>query len=520
MAAATPAAAPLDGREVRRLTRRSAAARASTTWWTRVEDAWSTIAYVAILLAVAGGWLASVRDEISVREPVAAAPLPASAAALVALVVVVAGLIGLLDRLGPISASPAAAGWWLPLPADRRGLLRGDLVRLAAGCAATSAVLALPLAMVLPGATPATVTAAAVTAAAAAAGLVGAVALAQTRGRTGRLSTVAGAVAVLASTTAALLAIAPPLARAAGELPAVGGAVPLAAALAAAAVAVLLLVAADRGLGRIGAGALRTLGSTSAFASASVFSMDLRDLGRALARPPRRAPSRPRRFRPARGPGRAVVLADLTLMARSPWQLGQLLVAVALPVLAVRTEGLDRLPVAGAVGLVLGWLLAAVAVGHPSRQGHAMPALDRLLPLSPGRLVVARAVVPAVLLTVVCGCGGLLIGQSGDDLFAWTVLALGAVPAWTAAAVRGAYRPELDWGGPVVSTPMGIVPAGAGATLVQGVDVGLLGSAPILVALLVDGPPLAVLVAVQWGWATAVATAALTYLAHRGAAKG
>jgi hypothetical protein len=513
---ATPAAA-LDGWQVRRLTRHSAAQRASTTWWSRFEDAWSTTASVVILLAVLGGWLASVREEITAREPVATAVLPAPVTTAVALVVGAAAIVGLLDRLGPVSAGPAAAGWWLPLPADRRGLLRGDLVRLAAVCAATSGLLVVPVAMVWPDRpTVATVLATAATAAAGAAGLVGAVALLQTGGRTGRLSTAAGVVAVTASSAAAALAVAPPLARTVGSLdpagpPAITAPVPLAAVAGAA----LLLVAADRGLGRIGAGSLRTLGSTSAFASASVLSMDLRDLGRALARAPRRVPFRTRRFRAVRRPWQAVVLADLVLMLRSPWHLGQLLVATALPVLAFRTEGLDRLPAAGVVGLLLGWLIAATAVGHPARQGQAMPALDRLLPLSPGLRVTARAAVPALFLTGVCGCGGLLIGQGSGDALVWTAMTLGTVPAWTAAAVRGAYRPKLDWAGPAVSTPMGIVPAGAGATLVQGVDVGLLGSLPIVGALLVSGPPLAALVAVQWVWAGGLAAAALTALARR-----
>jgi hypothetical protein len=517
-----PLAAPadaLDGPMVRRLTRRSAAQRAVATWWTRLSDAWSTAASVAIGLAVLGGWLASVRDEIAARAPVSGTPLPASVTAVVTLVVAVAALVGLLDRLGPISASPAAAAWWLPLPADRRGLLRSALVRVTALCALAGAALAAPLALVwadrpsLPA-----VGAATVTAATAAAVLVGAVALLQTRGRNGRLSAAAGVVAVTVSAAAAVLAMAPPVARTAGRLTSVDlPAVPLLAIVPVAAAAVLLLVAADRGLGRIGSGSLRALGSASAYASASVFSMDTRDLGRALARTPRRAPTRARRFRGVRRPWQAVATADLVLLARSPWQIGQLVVAAAVPVLAIRTEGLDRLPAVGAAGLLLGWLAAAVAVGHPARQGQATPALDRLLPLSPRQLVMARCVAPALALTVVCGGGGLLVGQGSGNVLAWTALALGTVPVWTAAALRGAYRPELDWAGPVVSTPMGVLPAGVGATLVQGVDVGLLGTLPVIAALLLGGFPSAVLVAVQWAWAGALATAALTAVARRGA---
>jgi hypothetical protein len=516
-----PLAAPaeaLDGPRVRRLTRRSAAQRAVTTWSTRLGDAWSTAASVAIGLAVLGGWLASVRDEIAARAPVSGTPLPASVTATVSLVVTVAALTGLLDRLGPISASPAAAAWWIPLPADRRGLLRGDLVRVVLLCALVTAALTAPLALVRADRPSlATTVTTSVTAAALAASLAGAVALLQTRGRNGGLSTVAGAVAVTASATAALLATAPPLARAAGRLTALDlPAVPLPALAPVVAAALGLLFVADRGLGRIGSGALRSLGSASSYASASVFSMDTRDLGRALARAPRRTPGRPRRFRRVRGPGQAVATADLILLARSPWQLGQLVIATALPVLAIRTAGLDRLPAVGAAGLLLGWLGAAVAVGHPARQGQAMPALDRLLPLSPGQLIAARSVAPALALAVVCGCSGLLVGQGSGNTPAWTALALGTVPAWTAAALRGAYRPELDWSGPVVSTPMGVLPAGLGATLVQGVDVGLLGSLPIIAAVLLGGAPSVVLVTVQWAWAGALAAAALTAVARRG----
>jgi hypothetical protein len=210
-----------------------------------------------------------------------------------------------------------------------------------------------------------------------------------------------------------------------------------------------------------------------------------------------------------------VAAADLLLMARSPWQVGQLVVATAVPVLAARTDGLDRLPGASAVGLLLGWLAAAVAVGHPARFAHASPALDRLLPLSAGQIVAARCLTPAVLLAVVCGASGLLVGIGSPHPVAWAALALGAAPAWTAAALRGAYRPDLDWSGPVVSTPTGVLPAGVVATLLQGVDVGVAGTLPIVVVVLVGAAPSPALIAVQFTWAFCVAAASLAYLARR-----
>jgi hypothetical protein len=516
-AATAVPAQELTPRHVRRLTRQSTAHRAVTTWQTRLADAWSTAASVAIGLALLGGWLASVRDEITLRTPASGTAVPASVTALAGAAVALAVLLTLLDRLGPISASPAAAAWWLPLPADRRGLLRGDLARLAGLSAMSVALVATPLTMALTRRpSVGTVTATAVGAAVGTAGLVAAVTLLQTSGRRGVLAPVAGAIAVVLSAAAVAVSTVPALAERASRLTTAGlPTVTWLAVLAVGLVAVLLLVAADRSLGRLDAGSLRALGAASAYASASVFSMDTRDLGRALATGPRRPRRHHRRFRLVRRPWQAVTAADLVLLARSPWQSGQLVVAVAVPVLAARTEGLGRLPAATATGLLLGGLAAAVAVGHPARHAQAAPALDRLLPLSPAQVVAARCLAPASVLTVVLGIGGVLIGLGTGAVLAWAALLLATVPGWTAAALRGAYRPELDWSGPVVSTPMGVLPAGIVATVVQGVDVGLVGSLPAVWAVLRGGPPSAALVGVQLVWGALLAAGALVLLARR-----
>jgi hypothetical protein len=505
----------LDGRQVRQLTRRSAAHRADTTLMTRLMDAWSTIASVGIGLAVLGGWLASLRVSIATRPPTSGAGLPGTVTTAVASVVAVAGLASLLDRLGPISASPAAAAWWLPLPAGRRSLLRGELVRLTCTglvvTAGTAATLALALA---DGASPGAVAGTVLGATATAGALVGAVVLLQTRGRGGRLAPAAGAVAVAVSAAGIALAAAPATPGSAGStwgLPSPG---PL-GITGATAVAVVLLALADRGLGRLGAGQLRAVGATSSYAAASALSLDTRELGRALAAVPRRAPRRSLRFRRVRRPWQAIVAADLALMGRSPGQLGRLVVAAAVAVLAARTEGIDRLPVVVWAGLVLGWLVAAVAVGHPARSAQAQPALDRLLPLSAPGLLAARSVTPALLLTLVCGVSGLLVGLGTGAATAWMALALAAVPSWTAATLRGAYRPELDWSGPVMSTPMGVLPVGVGATLLNGIDVGVLGALPVGGILLVGGPPSALAVGVQLGWSTMLAVGAFALTTRR-----
>lgn len=512
-------AAELSGAEARRLVRRSTAQRVDTTLYERLSDAWSTAASVAIGLAVLGGWLGTVRDDIVGQAPVGGRLLPGGVTAGVGLLIVVAGLLALLDRLGPVSSSPAATAWLLPLPADRRGLLRSELGKVAGTCALVVALLAAPATLAWsadPSLSGAVATA--LGSAAVAGILVAAVALLQTRGVRGAVAPAAGAVAVLAAAGAMLLSVAPPLLDPLEGLDGRGPTGPgwLWPGLAAAA-AVVLLLAAERGLGRLDAGRLRALGATSGYATASVFSLDTRQLGRALAPAGARSPRRGRRFRFVRRPWQVVAAADLVLLGRSRWQLGQLVVGAALPVLAARTEGLGQLPAAVAVGLFLGWFTAAVAAGHAGRQAEVSPALDRLLPLSPAALVAARFVAPAAVLALVCGTSGLLIGWSAGEPL-WTALALASVPAWAAAALRGAYRPEIDWTGPVVSTPMGVLPAGVVATLLQGLDVAIAGVLPIAGALILGATPSAGLVLGELVWASLLAAAVLAHLSRRRAA--
>jgi hypothetical protein len=60
----------------------------------------------------------------------------------------------------------------------------------------------------------------------------------------------------------------------------------------------------------------------------------------------------------------------------------------------------------------------------------------------------------------------------------------------------------------VLSSPMGAVPVGVSATLLRGPDVGVLGTAPVALALLLGTVP-PVLVAVQLGWSVARAAVAV-----------
>jgi hypothetical protein len=510
-------AAELTGPQVRRLTRRSTRRRADTTFLTRLADTWSVVVSAGIGLAVVGGWLESLRRSITTEPPAAGTALPGALTSGVLVVVALAAVVSLFARLGPVGVGSAAVAWWLPLPASRRGVLRGELLRLTGVCALITAALGVPAALALTDRpSTAVVLSSTLASVAAAVGLLGAVTLLQTRRRTSALAPVAGALAVVVSAAAAGLAAAPGLVRDTGALPVwgapAGGTLwPLVALTA----AVLLLAVAERGLGRLDAGSLRAVGATSDYAAASAVSMDTRELGRALGARRLRPPARSRRFGRVTRPWQAIVAADLVLLARSPWQAGQLVVGTAIPVLAARTDGINRLPLAVWAGLAVGWLSVAVATGHAARHAQAAPALDRLLPLSPAEVVAARSVAPTLLLVLACGTGGLLIGAGSGSPLGWAALALATVPSWSAAALRGAYRPELDWSGPVVSTPMGVAPVGVGATLVQGLDVGLAGSAPLAVALVLGGPPSPALIGIALIWSVCLAGATFARLARR-----
>ncbi len=472
----------LAGAGVRRFTRRATAARADTSWLTLGGDLLSALTTAAVVVAVLGGAFASLRERIAARPATGAAVLPGELTALVAAVLVTSAVVALLSRLGPVSATPATAAWWLPLPAGRRGLLRGELRKVGLVAVVAAVVVALPVVLAAPRAP--TVPEVAVTVAGAALlalAVVGGLVVLQASGRTGWVAPVTG-------TLATVVVVVPAVGgTSVGDWDRVPSApdVPLPLLLGVPAVlAVGGLLAADRVSGRLAAGALRERGTAVFVASASALSLDTRELGRALGTPVH-PPRRQRRWGWVRGPWQAVVAADLAVLARSPWRWGQLAIGTALPVLAARTRGLGEVPGLVAVAVVLGWGLAAVALGEPSRRAHGSPAADRALPAGSRDVVRARAVVPLVGLALVCGVSAGAVGLGWE----WALLGVLTAPAWAGAAVRGGYRPELDWSGPVVSSPMGAVPTGVGATLVRGPDLGVLGTVPLVIALLLGEAP-------------------------------
>jgi hypothetical protein len=497
------------GAAVRRFTRRAVAARADTSWATRAGDLLSGLTSAGIAVAVCGGAVSSLREQIAARPTTGGAVLPGGLTSAAVAVALAAGLVALLARLGPVSATPATATWWLSLPAGRRGLLRGELRRVVLLVAAAALVVGVPVVLTV-ASTLAGVLLGLAGGALLAVGAVGVLVVRQSSGALQRGPGIAGAVTVLALVGPASVGCA--AAAAGGTVPwTAAGALstPVTAGLLAVLVvnSVVALLAADRRLERLPAGALRASGEAVQYATASALSLDTRELGRALRTTVRR-PRHRRSWRWVHRPWQAVVAGDLAVLGRSPARWGQLLAGGALPVLAARTQGLAELPALVAVAVVLGWGSAAVALGEPSRRAAAAPAADRSLPMAAEEVVRARALVPVLVLAVVCGLSALLVGQGTGVPLGWLALGAAAAPAWAGAAVRAGYRPDLDWSGPVLSSPMGAVPVGVSTTLVRGPDVGVLGTAPVALALLLGTVP-PVLVAVQLGWSVALAAFAV-----------
>ena len=140
----------LAGAGVRRFTRRATAARADTSWLTLGGDVLSALTTAAVVVAVLGGAFASLRERIAARPETGSAVLPGELTALVAAVLVTSAVVALLSRLGPVSATPATAAWWLPLPAGRRGLLRGELRKVGLVAVVAAVVVALPVVLAAP----------------------------------------------------------------------------------------------------------------------------------------------------------------------------------------------------------------------------------------------------------------------------------------------------------------------------------------------------------------------------------
>ncbi|WP_435735606.1 DUF6297 family protein [Cellulosimicrobium sp. PMB13] len=508
----------LTGRELRRLTARVA------TWHARRAGRGPgqllvDVAYVVVSVLLAGvlvgGTVSALGDALTSEQawtlgatlggdldPWTGGARPPSPGVVVLLVLCV--LLGLVAstaaRLGPAGVGTAGVHWWLPAPADRRGLLLPS-VGAVIGWAVVAGALGGAAAGLLAAAGPAGVLSGALVGAPAAVVVASLTGLVQHRGS--RTAVLVGDTLVACVPVLGLVLVATGL-----HLPVLGPSTTLTAlAVALAALAAGLVVVWTTRVDRLRLPVLAARSGESDRLGAALLSMDPRDLGRALdagARP--RRPRRGRTFRAVRGPRGAIVAADVVLLVRTSSSWTQLVGLVALLVLAHQVPVLAAGPGLAAVVAVAGARAAGLGAGG-ARHAEMVPALDASLPLSARAVRAVRLVVPAAtaVLALVTGVVPVVLATGSTG---WLVLAALVGVGCGASAVRGALRPAPDWSGPLFATPMGAVPVNAAAVARQGPDLLLLSLVPFTIAALlgVVTPALVVAQAVAAGVAVAIAT--------------
>lgn len=465
-------------RSIRRFTAQAARARAGAGVGSLLTDVYTAATSVAISVVIVLGVVQQLGDSLPHGGPVEQAG-GLSLPALVAFVLLAAAgaLLSTAGRLGPVGAEGAQAAWWLPLPVDRRSLLRPAAARGPAAAALAGGLVVVVLEAGLLGRTGAQLVRAALGGAAVAAAVVLVAALAQTRGASRRRTALAGD---------ALLAAAPVLAAVVvlsggtpTTLPSPSWLVVVVTAL----VAGALALAVEARLGSLPGGSLREGGSVAAQAVGAVVSLDSRELGRALsggaAATTRRWVSR---LRTVRGPVTALVTADLVVLRRSVRHLVQIVVAAGVPVLATVVPQLAS-PVGVLLAVLVGGWLASSASAEGARWAEMSPVVDRLLPLDHRTVRRLRMVVPGVVALcwslVALAAVGAWAGGTSD----WLVMAVASAPVWAAGAVRAAYRPAPRWDKPLVSTPAGALPTGVLQVIARGPDVVATCLLPLWIAI-------------------------------------
>lgn len=466
-------------RSIRRYTAQAASARSNATIGSLLGDVYYAVISIAISIGVALGFSQAMRVALP-PEPDISSPLSLSLASLVIVILIaLAGVVlSLAGRLGPVGAGGAEAAWWLGLPVDRRGLLRPSSRRLPLLAGFVGAVIVALLDAGLLADEGSRVVRVAAAAALVAAGIVLVAGVGQSASVSRRTIALVGDVLLFLAPVAAVL------------LASVGWSVDEVPGPPWWLVAVLLVVVAglaylvDSRLGRMPEKTLRESGSVATQAAGAVVSMDSRELGRALtdgaAAPVRRWTSK---LRTARGPATALVTADLVVLRRSARHVVQLAVAALVPVLVSTVPQLAS-PFGVLLAVLVAGYVAMSATGEGARRAEMAPILDRLLPIDAQTVRRLRMIVPAGAMLLWSVVAFAAVGRWASDVPNWIALGVISTPVWAAAAVRSSYRPAPDWGGALVSTPMGALPTGVASVLARGPDLVVLGLLPVWIALL------------------------------------
>lgn len=492
------------GRELRQLTRAATESHGGGSVGELVSEVYTVVFSLVVTGAVAVGVMEMLNTTL--RPSTAQEALHPSWLALAFALVAFGAALSLFGRLGPLGVGGGQAAWWLPTPADRRGLLRPRLVVLTLVAAAVGAAVG-----VLTGALGAE-SGAGLGAAAAVGGAVGALAVlgvarAQVAG-VGRSAHPAVAIGEGLVVAAPLLALVVVLVRPdAIRTPST--------AVLAAALAVLLVVAAallldtDRRLDAISGAELRERGAVTSYAAGAVTSLDTRELGRALSitsQPDSRR--RSLAFGWVRGPWAALVTGDVLVTLRARRHVIAIVVWAVVPVV-VTLAGWPSW--AALVALIVSGYAAALATAEGARRAEMAPVLDRVFAIPAQTVRRVRLIWPGVVMVLWTAVTvGVWAGLSGLGVVAWLPLAVVAGPVFAAGAVRGAYRKPADWSKPLVANPMGPpIPPGLFGAIAKGPDIVIICLIPLILGMVAVASPEALLF-----WQVAATMIALAIAAH------
>ncbi|GLB67078.1 DUF6297 family protein [Arthrobacter mangrovi] len=462
-------------------------------------DTYQVLLAAAVALAYAGAVLNGLLEGLLVESGAVltrqlspgTAQLAGEVAVHLALLCAAAAALKLFLRVGPVSATPAQAHWWLGLPVDRRKVLAWPAAAGLARAAATAGLVFVPVAAL---ADPAHGAASVVLGCLAAAGLGAVLFLAGALIQLARLQRPVHR--LLSAMVAAVLLVVPtPLAAYAASSAGVESVLPLSpsswpllvlhgAAWPLAALAVLVLASAAAAgmlLDRLTAGELVASGQAAGQASAAFYFGDAGVLRGVLA-PEGKAKSW---FAPAGKPAsafRILIEADALAFLRAPARTGWILLCGLLPAAVANIAGAGSAVLVG-MSLLASAGIATAGTSAAARSWAARPALEAGLPISKAGARLAHAVLPAVLLAgwAAVAFGTLLAMGATRPLS----LALGAVAALglAGAAVRGAYRPEPGWADPA-AVPWNYLAARAASSYLAGPDFTFVAVLPVLAAIL------------------------------------
>jgi hypothetical protein len=472
------------GRQIRRWTRNLSRHHAEAGISALLGDIYTAFLSIAIAASMVLSLASTLapKDGSPARGAIEGPGLDPGWLAVLPVLAVTAALTGLVARLGPLALSAAESAWWLPLPTERRTLLRPAAYRWPAVAVLVGGIGGCGVGLAL-GARPALIAAVALLGAAANVALVVVAGLTQTRPGLHRSLRLGADVSLAAVPVAGLLLAfggwaPPPLT----ELLFGGSGLLII-------VVIVLTVVWDGQLAKVPGVSLRSQGAAADEALVAVLSLDPRGLGRALAA--RAEPSQRRRSLTMfwlarvpiqRRPEAALITSDLLLFLRTPRHVVQVVLAGCLPVLVLATPKPNI--AALAITLVAAAYIAALATAEGARRAQVNPALDAALPLDQHDVRRFRLVFPTVLMLLWALVETVLLAWRYGDPGGWVLLGVLTAPAWAAAAVRAAYRPLPDFSAPQIYTPMGGLPPGVSGIVTQGPDVALIGSVPLIVALI------------------------------------